>query len=223
MTHEELAANLAIAKGGIPFLNVCLGSAWKKGKTPRADLVICNPSYNKFLLSIFEVKISRSDFLSDLRNKKWELYLEHCHRFYFAALDGVCCKKDIPEAAGLILFKEKGWTVAKAAPRLQSEIPQETLLSLIFARQRQTVREKRLEDIKSMNKRGYRVEDFMGRVKAARVHGNEVASLLASVARLNGGIQDAIRVLDLESTRRHAKLYGLGHDDTDLLTHYLAR
>ena len=30
--HDELADDLAIAKGGIPFLNVCLGSDWENYK-----------------------------------------------------------------------------------------------------------------------------------------------------------------------------------------------
>lgn len=32
--HDDIAEDLATAKGGIPFLNACLGSVWADGKTP---------------------------------------------------------------------------------------------------------------------------------------------------------------------------------------------
>ncbi len=179
--HDDIAEDLATAKGGIPFLNACLGSVWADGKTPRADLVVCRPTYKEFTLSIFEVKISRADFLSDIRSDKWRLYLPHCHRFYFAAKDGVCKKSDIPEEAGLMIRNNKGWYTAKAAPRLTPSVPQETLLSLVFARQRRSAREKRIDDILAMRRRGYDATDFMGGSKAARVHGKEVAKLLGVI------------------------------------------
>lgn len=192
--HDDIADDLATAKGGIPFLNACLGSVWADGKTPRADLVVCRPTYKEFTLSIFEVKISRSDFLSDIRSEKWRLYLPHCHRFYFAAMAGVCKKEDVPEEAGLMIRNDKGWHTAKAAPRLMPNVPQETLLSLIFARQRRSIREKRIDDILEMNRRGYRATDFMGASKAARVHGKDVARLLGVIGSL--GISDIIEFLD---------------------------
>ena len=192
--HDDIADDLATAKGGIPFLNACLGSVWAEGKTPRADLVVCRPTYKEFTLSIFEVKISRADFLSDIRSDKWRLYLPHCHRFYFAAKDGVCKKNDIPEEAGLMIRNDKGWYTAKAAPRLMPNVPQETLLSLIFARQRRSIREKRIDDILEMNRRGYRATDFMGASKSARVHGKDVARLLGVIGSL--GISDIIEFLD---------------------------
>lgn len=178
--HDDLAEDLALSKGSIPFLNACLGSNYLKwGKTPRADLVVCRPSYKEFTLSIFEVKISRPDFLSDIRKDKWRLYLPHCHRFYFAAIDGVCTKADMPEEAGLMIRNDKGWYTAKAAPRLQSDVPKDTLLSLIFARQRRSAREKRIDDILYMRRNGFNSIDFCGGSKAARVHGRAVGRLLS--------------------------------------------
>ena len=148
--HDDVAEDLALAKGGIPFLNVCLGPKWiGSGKTPRADLVVCSASYKGFVLSAFEVKISRSDFLRDLRSEKWRTYLPHCNRLYFAVLDEVCRKEDIPEEAGLLIRNRKGWYTAKKAPSLQSTVPYDTLKSLIFARQRRSAREKRIDDIMS--------------------------------------------------------------------------
>ena len=59
----------------------------------RADLVIIRPSYKRFCVSVFEVKVSRADFLSDIRSEKWRGYLPHCNRFYFALPVRRCLKE----------------------------------------------------------------------------------------------------------------------------------
>lgn len=201
-THDRLAEDLAIAKGGIPFLNVCLGSAWtypRGNKTPRADLVICRPSYRKFCLSVFEIKVSRADFLSDIRSEKWRAYLPHCDRFYFAVLKGILTKDDIPTEAGLITRGPKGWHTNIAAPKMDHEISPYTLKSLIFAKQRRSVREKRLDDIQDMRSLSYIRTDFNGRLKAARVLGNQFGKLHEAAMKI-GGIENAIELLE-----NHAK------------------
>ena len=202
--HDDVAEDLALAKGGIPFLNVCLGPKWiGSGKTPRADLVVCSASYKGFVLSAFEVKISRSDFLRDLRSEKWRTYLPHCNRLYFAVLDEVCRKEDIPEEAGLLIRNSKGWYTAKKAPSLQSSIPHDTLLSLIFARQRRSAREKRIDDIMEMRRLGYHATDFQGGLKAARVHGKEVGRLLSLIGKGKNAIQDMTNYIE----RHHQEIF----------------
>lgn len=162
--HDELAEDLAIAKGPTPFLNVPLGSVWlqqsrnysaametalngdgdfyearkKLKSTQLADVIIIKPSYTRFCVSIFEIKVSRADFLSDIRGGKWRGYLDHCHRFYFAVAHGVATKEDIPSEAGLIVRGPKGWNVQKGAPVQDTEIPHETLLSMLFTKQRES-------------------------------------------------------------------------------------
>jgi len=201
--HDELAEDLAVAKGGIPFLNVCLGSAWlkKRGeKTPRADLLMCRPSYKRFIISIFEIKVTRSDFLSDIRSAKWREYLNHCDRFYFATLKDIVSVEDIPSEAGLVLRGEKGWYTKKPSPMTGTVIDTNTLKSIIFAKQRRSAREKRLDDIQDM--RDYwRRYDFNGRLKAARVLGNKVGSLHEAAMKI-GGIDEAIDVLKTQSKIR---------------------
>ena len=202
--HDDVAEDLALAKGGIPFLNVCLGPKWiGSGKTPRADLVVCSASYKGFVLSAFEVKISRSDFLRDLRSEKWRTYLPHCNRLYFAVLDEVCRKEDIPEEAGLLIRNNRGWYTAKKAPPLQSIVPYNTLKSLIFARQRRSAREKRIDDIMEMRRLGYHATDFQGGLKAARVHGKEVGRLLSLIGKGKNAIRDMASYIE----RHHQEIF----------------
>ena len=150
MDHDALLENLAQVKGTI-FKNPCLGSPvlasmegeliktgkrwkYKRNGVPRADIIVIRPSYTRFLITTYEIKSNRADFLSEMRTGKWKKYFPHCHRFYFAMPKGVANKKEIPEEAGLLLYGEKGWYVAKMAKVRDVEIPTETLLALLFYR-----------------------------------------------------------------------------------------
>lgn len=67
----------------------------------RADMMGIDP---KGLLTIVEIKVARSDLITDA---KWTDYLDYCDRFYWAvppALAGICEEaRYLPEAAGLIV------------------------------------------------------------------------------------------------------------------------
>ena len=53
----------------------------------------------------FEIKASRSDFLRERRNPKWQQYLELCDRFWFVVADGVTNINEFAEG-----FKHDGYT-----------------------------------------------------------------------------------------------------------------
>lgn len=188
LSHDSLAEDLALSLGVLPYLNVVLGSPWLAGHgeaPPRADVLGIKPSYTRFCVAIYEIKVSRADFLSDIRSGKWRSYLPHCHRFYFATLPGVCSKDDIPAEAGWMVRTDKTWTARKAAKTRPVEIPVETLQALIFARQRPGARGRRLEDIHQLQ-RGNTEDWFTRRSKAARVFGEDVGKLVAMVSALGG-------------------------------------
>lgn len=192
-THDALAEDLAFSLGVLPYLNVVLGSPWLAAhgeNPPRADVLGVKPSYTRFCVSIYEVKVSRADFLSDIRSGKWRTYLPHCHRFYFATLPGVCEKSDIPAEAGWMVRGENSWTSRKASPSRPVEIPVQTLQALVFARQRPGVRGHRLDDVAQIV-RGRGHDWYTGREKAARLFGASVARLV-SKAMACGGIEAAI-------------------------------
>ncbi len=136
MTHRELCFDLAYAKGS-QYVEVPLGSVWlTMNELGRADVVVIKPSYTKFNLDIYECKVSRSDFLSEIRNEKYKQYLNHCHRFYFAVRKGIADKREIPEGIGLWIRGEKGWKCIKPAKKRDVKIPEQTLLYLLFYRGR---------------------------------------------------------------------------------------
>jgi hypothetical protein len=133
-THRELCDNLAYAKNSI-FVEIPLGS--KLMQRPQiADVVVINPSYTKFSIAIYECKMTRSDLLGDLRREKWRGYLDHCNRFFFATKGELIDKKDIPKEAGLMVYNDKGWQLVKNAQnRKDVQIPEWTLLSMLFKKQ----------------------------------------------------------------------------------------
>ena len=67
---------------------------------------ISNSWTSKKPYTCYEIKTSRSDFLSD---KKWEKkYLPLCDRFYFVCPDGMIKPEELPDEAGLIYVFKNG-------------------------------------------------------------------------------------------------------------------
>lgn len=142
MTHQEAVESLALSKG-TNLYEVKLGSpymAYFNNVTYPgiADVVVIKPSYTHFCVDIIEVKVNRADFMQDLNNGKYLKYFDHCHRFYFTAPKGVIHKQDIPisKGVGFIQYnpEKKSWTTIISAIKRDIEIPEETLLAMLFKR-----------------------------------------------------------------------------------------
>ena len=109
-----------------------------------ADVITIKPSYNRFNLDIYEVKVSRADILQDIKKGKYKRYLPHCHRLYFAAISGIIKKEEIPEDVGLIVRGENGWKTIKSAKKRDVIFDNQTLLALLFYRGR-NINKKRID------------------------------------------------------------------------------
>ncbi len=169
--HNDLAEDLANIKE-TGFLDVPLGSSYANDhKVQRADVITVKPSYSRFCITIYEVKISKADFLSDIRTEKWKGYLPHCHRFYFAVPAGMVKKEEIPEGAGLIYRADNGWNTQIAPKPRDIEISQETLLSLLFSKQREQYQYKKRNRLNA-------VYDYSKREDTYKFHGKELGEAL---------------------------------------------
>lgn len=76
---------------------------------PTLDVETCRPWTH-------EVKVSRSDFLSDIRSQKWRQYVKFSCRVFFAAPRGMIALTELPTETGLWEFDpscEVGWRLAK--------------------------------------------------------------------------------------------------------------
>ena len=132
-THRELCFDLAIAKG-TRFIEVPLGSVWLNSfdGPGQADVITIKPSYNRFNLDIYEIKVSRSDLLNDIKSGKYKKYLPHCNRLYFAVKQDICNKEEIPEGVGLIVRGDRGWKTVKSTEKREIEPSIEMLQALVF-------------------------------------------------------------------------------------------
>lgn len=147
LSHRQLSEELARYKQ-MALTEVPLGAMWKNdNQTPRADVLEIKPSYEDFIVTIYEVKKTRADFLSDIRSEKWKAYLPHCNRFYFACVKGICSPKEIPEGVGLALRNENGWYVPRAGDYYRHEIPIETMKAIMFQRVKAELNDRRRERI----------------------------------------------------------------------------
>lgn len=133
-THRSLCEDLAKDKP-MAITEVPLGAMWKnRNQTPRADVVQINPTYDSFAITIYEVKRTRTDLLKDLREEKWKKYLPHSNCIYFACLQGLCKRNEIPNGIGLCCRSEKGWYTLTVPEFRHPEIPVETLKAIMFQR-----------------------------------------------------------------------------------------
>lgn len=118
--HDELVQDLLRNRwdsGRIAAHEVSLSPWGGRGGGGQADVLAVRPSWTKPAPTVYEVKATRSDLLSDLRKEKWKRYLPWCNRLYFAAPSTVAEKADAPKGVGLFLRNENGWYSVKA-PRL---------------------------------------------------------------------------------------------------------
>ena len=129
-THDGLQADLAETRaeaGDIVVEKLCLG-AWGSAQ---ADVVVVRPSWSSPTPTIYEVKVTRSDFLRDVRAKKFEKYLPFCRRLYFAVPRGLVTQKEVPEGCGLCWRGPKGWHTVRA-PWI-ADVPDGNFETLLFA------------------------------------------------------------------------------------------
>lgn len=77
------------------------------------------------LVRIFEIKVSRSDFLSELKKPRKRINaMELANDFYFAAPVGIIKEEEIPEGCGLVEVHKGGKVfVTLEAPHSASESP----------------------------------------------------------------------------------------------------
>ena len=102
----------------------------------RADACVFNAFYSKgFKRIAFEIKISRSDFLHELKNPdKRKSAVELFHEFYFVTPTGLLDKKDVPLDCGLMEVSKDGGTRIKVRAPKRAESPKNTsgFLSLLL-------------------------------------------------------------------------------------------
>jgi len=111
------------------FTEVKNGSTYFQNHS-RIDAMAVAKSWVHPMITGYEVKVSRSDYL---RDSKWMAYLDMCHEFYFVAPAGVVQEPEIPDGVGLKVWYPSGTfkTVRKAKYR-NIPLPTDTLMYLLM-------------------------------------------------------------------------------------------
>jgi len=114
-SHSDLAADL-VEQHRRPqqvFFREAAFGTWAHGGF--ADVASIRLSWTKPLPTIYEVKVSRADLLSDLRSEKWRRYLPWCERLYFAVPEGLGDGVDWPRETGLLERDGQLWRISRGA------------------------------------------------------------------------------------------------------------
>lgn len=141
---ERLAAHLQ-AKGlwtweNVEFQNPCSDHSSRSWGVVRPDVFACKPALKaqKAEPAIYEVKVSRADFLADIAKPEKRLaYTELAQAVYYCCPDGMLSPTEIPEGFGLI-FEDKGgnFVIAKKAKRNKTfSLSADTVMTLMVKRQ----------------------------------------------------------------------------------------
>jgi len=138
MTHAALVDTLAAhlwQPTRLVWTGVAIGSVMLQCGCPVPDVLTAQKSYTNPKLTAYEVKVSRADFLSDMRSGKWLRYREVTNRVLFAVPKGVVESKEIPPEAGLIVWnpERKAWRCLRAGRLAQVDLAAFEWQSLLFA------------------------------------------------------------------------------------------
>lgn len=94
-----------------------------------------------------EIKVSRSDFLREIKSRKWETWRPYVHRFYFAAPAGLLKLDEIPDGCGLIVADGNGCRKLVDPPRRDAQpLPEGVWVELARRASRLAERLRRADD-----------------------------------------------------------------------------
>lgn len=126
--HHELGARLSAwlrAREMLTWENVEFAnpdrSAFRAWGVVRPDVFACKPTLRaeSSAAAIYEVKVSRADFLADLaKPQKRQAYMELAEAVYFCAPQGLIESSEVPKGIGLLCERAPGeFTIARKASR----------------------------------------------------------------------------------------------------------
>lgn len=129
--HDALARDLADSlrtDRRMTWCDVQLGAAG----SVRPDVYAIYKSFVNPCPTVYECKVSASDFRADVTSGKWQSYLKYACGVYFACDGDLIKKTDVPAHCGLIVRRNGAWRAAKKATLSAVRIPQDALLKLII-------------------------------------------------------------------------------------------
>jgi len=157
MNHDELIDSLAEQLNmpdRVVISNIAIGSKWLYRDVPIPDVMMFRKSYTRPDLSIYDIKVTRQDFLSDINKGKYRKYFRICNRFYFAVPFGLVKKSEVPEGVGLYVCNPEtgSWSTQVAAKRWEGKLDRIEWMSVLFSLRENQARLRSLEERLIMSK-----------------------------------------------------------------------
>ena len=108
------------------------GSTWFQNHLRLDGLAIAR-SWANPVVTGYEIKVSRSDFMQD---EKWHMYLTYCNMFYFVCPSGLIQPEELPENVGLLWVSKTGSRLykKKKAVYQDKDIPSELYKYILISR-----------------------------------------------------------------------------------------
>lgn len=132
MTSSDIIRVLAAKHAADVFVPECKTGMSGEGMQ-RMDAWVMAKSWAHPLVTAYEVKVSRSDFLKD---DKWHGYLPYCNSFYFACPKDLIKAEELPKEVGLIWISKNAtmcYTKRKAVYR-DVKIPEDVFRYVLMCR-----------------------------------------------------------------------------------------
>jgi hypothetical protein len=135
MTSQRVLDALAEKHRGDVFVPECKdGPSQNVNDYLRMDAWVMAKSWSNPCATVYEVKVSRADFLQD---QKWHGYLPYCNAFYFACPHGLIQLGEVPAEAGLMYVTDGGRVLTKKkAPYRPLEVPESVYRYILMCRVR---------------------------------------------------------------------------------------
>lgn len=129
--HDELLQDLA-EHISVPERMLWCDMQLGPSGSPRPDIYTMRKSYTKPSPMAYEIKVSVSDYRSDITAGKWQTYLQYAQGVYFCAPAGLIKKDDLPKGCGLMVRGETSWRSLKRPTLSKVDLPQKALLKLLI-------------------------------------------------------------------------------------------
>lgn len=198
MTAKDVLKLLAVKHAQDVFVPECKnGPTWSgDGHHYRLDAWAMTRSWANMVMTGYEVKISRSDFLND---DKWRAYLPLCNRFYFVAPRGIIQKEELPAEVGLLEVASTGRVLVTKRKAQHRDIspPIDLLFYIIMCRSKigQNVENNSLdywrafyEELKEKKNLGHRIsvaiQEHVSKVETENIRLSRINDQLSQVREL---------------------------------------
>jgi len=126
------------------FITECKNGPTHTAEHLRLDAWVMNRSWVNNKITVYEVKVSRGDFLQD---DKWRRYLPYCNEFYFVCPPDIIKPGELDDGIGLLVTSANGTRLFKKRKSIHRKtvIPEDLYKYILMARVRIT-RENWFED-----------------------------------------------------------------------------